>query len=189
MSLYLIEALKKRGKEDKREIVKLQDEAKDLASSNATIVETIKKTAQKTDHFAACMQCGLNGDLVLAIVGAAAEDITAAALNAAAAGTLTRMFDVRLGTATGHAHEWAAFVPVVTPAEVVTDGDVLAPTVVGTPAFRAGIARVTVIFDTDAGATKTYAPGDLATVSVKTKADNTLLGWSVAAVTKTYNVI
>jgi hypothetical protein len=188
MTLYLTQALNKRDKEDKREISKLKQEDDSFAASMTAAQEEIKKTVQRTDHFAACMQCGLNGDLVLAIVGAAAEDITAAELNAAPAGTLTRSFDVRLGTAGGHPHDWVAFAPVVTTNEVVTDGDVLDPTVVGTPAFRKGIARVTITFDTDEGATKVYAAADSVAVQVQTKADDTLLGWPVAAVTKTYNV-
>ena len=58
-----------------------------------------------------------------------------------------------------------------------------------TPKFLYGELSLTVIFDTDAGATKTYVAGETVTVNIKVAADNKLLGYTISDITKTYNVI
>lgn len=126
------------------------------------------------------------------------ENVTAAALNAAAAGLHTDDYTVTLealyGTVYGK-HTWASFAPVITPAEAATDADIGAPTVkwtddlAATPRFVKGAMRLTVIFDTDAGATKVYQAGDSVTVQIQVAADDELLGWPVTLLTKTYDVI
>lgn len=134
------------------------------------------------------------------VLDSEAEDVSAALLNAAAAGTFQKQFVCTLsykdseGTVLG-THEWASFQPVVTPAENVTDVDVAAPVVTwtddeeDTPAFSLGVLRLTVTFDTDEGATKTYAEGDSVSVDVQVAADDKWFGLTVTKVTKTYNVI
>lgn len=133
----------------------------------------------------------LSGDMLLAILGLNPENVTAVDLNAAAAGTFTRQLNAKLVNAAGAVHEWAAFAPVYVPAEVCVDPDIGPPTILPVaPTFLDGFVNCTVVFDTDGPAgLKTYAAGDSVTVQIKVSATDTLLGWTVAAVTKTYNVI
>jgi hypothetical protein len=59
------------------------------------------------------------------------------------------------------------------------------------PKFSNGVLRLTDVFDTDAGATKTYVNGETLTrtIHVFSNASDILLGYPVAAIVKTYNVI
>ena len=129
------------------------------------------------------------------------EEISAALLNAAAAGTFEKELLVSLvsevidgETTHQFVHPWALF-PVVQSAEVVADEDIVAPTVEmwdddeATLAFANGVLHMRVIFDTDAGVTKTYAAEDEVTVTVKTASDSKLLGWPIADLVKTYTVV
>lgn len=134
----------------------------------------------------------LGEDIEMVLVeGTASEDITAAELNAAAAGECTCEFAVRLQTASAVLHNWADFAPTVTPAESCTDVDIGAPTITqiggGTAAFVTGILSVIVTFDTDAGATKTYQSGDSLTGTVDVTGLAICSG--VSNFVKTYNVI
>jgi len=101
--------------------------------------------------------------------GSAEEEISIAGdeLNTADAGDVAKTFTARLQTVGGRIHRTANFAPTVTPAESVSDGDVDAPAVDqtggGTPQFVAGSMPMTVTFDTDAGATKTYQAGTKST--------------------------
>lgn len=137
----------------------------------------------------AAQTAALNGDMVLSIQVPNPEIVSAADLNAAAAGTFKRTFTGALRTSTGALLDWAAFTPVLVPGEVVVDPDVGVPVITGTPKFVAGFVVVEITFDTDAGATKTYAINDTITVEVKVSATNQLLGWPVASVTKTFIVV
>jgi hypothetical protein len=143
------------------------------------------------------LMAALSGDMVLAFDGTDEMDVSAATLNAAEAGTFKRTLSfVHLVAEQSNppcpanmGHEWAMFQPVVTTAEVVVDADVDPPVVTGTPTFMQGGCFVEVTFDTDEGATKTYAEGDTCTVKVQTKADDTWLGFDVEPITFTFNVI
>lgn len=117
------------------------------------------------------------------------EQVLAAQLNAALAGTFTRTFTAHLITTDGAQHTWADFAPVLLPDEAVVDPNVLPPAVQGVPEFVDGDMTVTVTFDTDAGAAKTYVPGDTVSVQLKVSVNDMLLGWAVAPVTKTYVVV
>lgn len=135
------------------------------------------------------------GDAELStFLSAPAEDISIAGdgLNTAAPFSLFKILMVRLTTAGGLLHGWANFEPVITPAVVAADGDIGAPIVAGgtgggDPAFSSGQISMTVIFDTDAGATKTYQVGDTITVTIDVSAIGLLSG--VASLVKTYNVV
>ena len=149
----------------------------------------------------------LSGNIKL-YAEAIAADLSAAALNAAAAGTFTRDLTISLVSEMGegeaqvrYVHPWA-LLPVVISAEASADPDIAAPTVkdhddpLVVPQFNSGVLSLVVIFDTDAGVTKTYAAEDELTVTVKVSATvgatpNTskLLGWDVADLTMTYTVI
>jgi len=89
----------------------------------------------------------------------------------------------------GNEHVWCQLVPVLTPAENCTDAQIGAPTVIGDPAYSSGVLSVTMVLDTDAGATKVYQAGDEVSCEVQVSATDTLLGFSVASVTKTYEVV
>lgn len=135
---------------------------------------------------------GMSGDMELAIIGQElASDVSAAALNAAAAGTFKRTFVAALRTkVTKESHNWSNSPMVVTSGEAVADVNVGVPVVTpASPKFDSGRLLLTVTFDTDAGATKTYVAAESVTVEVKVAADNKLLGFTVASVTKTFNVV
>ena len=135
------------------------------------------------------ISAAMSGDMVLVLSPPGLETVTAADLNAAAVGTLKRSFTTALQTAGSDTHVWASFAPVLTPSKTVADVDVGAPTVPPGLKFDKGHLLVEITFDTDAGATKTYAAGDSVAVQVQVKADDTLLDWPVSSVTKTYNVV
>lgn len=137
----------------------------------------------------------IEGDAVLSLLyGDLAEDVSAAELNAAAAGEFTKLFVASLKNAAGLVHGWANFTPTVTPGVTAADGDIGAPTVnqgglgsTDAPKFSSGQLGVDVVFDTDAGATKTYQAGDTITVTVDVSALSLLSG--VSNLVKTYNVV
>lgn len=135
---------------------------------------------------------GCSGDMELTIIGQAlTTDVSAAALNVAPAGTLKRTFVVALRTKISkEIHSWNCSPLVVTPVEAVADAQVAAPVVTpANPMCCDGRVLLTVTFDTDAGATKTYVAGESLTVEVRVAADDKLLGFTVASVTKTFNVV
>jgi len=132
----------------------------------------------------------LSGDMVLALEsGDLEETITAASLNAAAAGTLKKYFNVRLVTATGSPHSWARITPVITPVATCVDEDIEAPTMAGDTKFSSGVQWLEVIFDTDAGGDKDWTAGDKVEVPVKVSSDDKLLGYTVTPLVKIYTVI
>jgi len=149
----------------------------------------------------------LSGNIKL-YAAAIADDISAAALNAAAAGTFTRELTVSLVSELGegesavrYVHPWA-LLPAIITAEASADPDIDPPEVkdyddpLATPQFQAGLLHLTVILDTDAGVTKTYVAEDEVSVTVKvsgtvggTPGTSKLLGWDVADFVMTYTVI
>lgn len=150
----------------------------------------LKKLILRTWACAESEGLAMSGDMEFAIVGSAlAENITAAELNAAAVGTLTRVFAVRLQTSMEQIHIWCSLPLVIVPAEAAVDADIGPPTVPAGLALDEGCLPIPVTFDTDAGATKIYAAGDALTVPVQVAADDKLLGHTVALITKTYNVV
>lgn len=115
-----------------------------------------------------------------------AVDVTAASLNAAAAGTAKHLFALWVADGFGDACLLIDGIgPTLTPAEAVTDAEVGTPTITGTPKFDKGRVLVEVVFDTDAGATKTYAAADAVTVDC----DLTLAGVALGQVTMTFDIV
>ncbi|MCL5942747.1 MAG: hypothetical protein M1325_04395 [Actinobacteria bacterium] len=105
----------------------------------------------------------------------AAAGSSAAALNAAPAGTVTKTVKLQLQDADGVLQTWYNGSDVtLTPVETVADVDVGAPAVTGgtVPAFVDGEALVNLTYDTNAGATKTYLAGE--TVGFTTACANIL---------------
>jgi hypothetical protein len=127
----------------------------------------------------------LSSDLVIVIDDPNPEVVLAAQLNAALAGSFTRVFQAHLETVQGLLHSWADVSPSFTAAVLATDPDIQQPSLPGAPAFVSGVLTVTVVFDTDAGTTKTYVAGDAVTVNILLS----ILGFAVPIATKTYNVI
>jgi len=113
------------------------------------------------------------------------EEILASQLNAALAGTFTRVFQAHLETVQGLLHSWANVLPSITATVLSTDPDIQQPSLPGAPAFVSGVLTVTVVFDTDAGVTKTYVAGDAVTVSILLF----VLDFAVPIATKIYNVV
>jgi hypothetical protein len=143
------------------------------------------------------MSKALSGDIALGFRGGptvASENIAASDFNAAAAGKLSKDLYVVLETAEGEVHEWAGYEPdAATSGVTATDVDIAAPTVVWGIAptlnaeFLKGVIKLSVTFDTDAGATKTYQAGDTLTVTVKATGVPFTAG--VVDLVKTYNVV
>ncbi len=119
------------------------------------------------------------------VLDSAAENITAAELNAAPAGTLKRSFTVELQTLGGAAllHAWANLEPAIVPA-INTAGSATAPTLDNTPFYSGGKMTVFITFITGGGIT--YMAGEDATVPIDVSGFPVLAG--VATVTKTYDV-
>ena len=111
--------------------------------------------------------------------------VTAASLNAAAAGTLKSSFTLSVKTLQGEKLFFlSGNVPSFTPAEAVTDAEVGVPAVTGTPELLNGVVTVEITFDTDAGVTKTYAADD----EVSVACDLTVAGIALPQVTATWTV-
>jgi hypothetical protein len=140
----------------------------------------------------------LSGNMSL-ILDSEDEEVSAAALNAAVAGTFKKQFVCALSAIYGEGegqynrtHEWASFEPVLTggntgcwnPSAIKwTDNEDL------DPAFAAGELRLTVTFLTDEGSAKIYEEDDTVTVDVQVAVDDKWLTLPVTKVTKTYNVV
>lgn len=101
------------------------------------------------------------------VLSPAARGSSAAVLNAADAGSFTRKVYLTLVDVNGNVQEWFNGTLAITPTEVVTDADVAAPTPDANPVQLAqGQGVVELTYDTDAGATKTYAADDTVGFSV-----------------------
>jgi len=128
------------------------------------------------------LQKALSGDIVFECSPAAAGT-SAATLNAAAAGTHTQTVTINLKNAAGDLHKWASLAVNAAASEVVVDTDVSAPTVDdATPDLVNGTVDVVLTYDTDEGATKTYAADDTVTLTITDPTDG-ILGYSIANAT------
>lgn len=141
------------------------------------------------------MSDALNLDMVLVLdSGDNPETISAAVLNAAVADSHVTKFMVKLENASGDPHQWARFEPVITVADTVADTDVVPVAeweddTAATPQFANGFLRMSIPWDTDAGATKTYVDGEEVTIDVQVNAGDSWFGKTVTKLTKTYDVI
>lgn len=125
-------------------------------------------------------------------------DVSAAALNAAAEGTFTRLLAIALCSKLPKGadfdypvHSWATGIePTVTPGNTGCWSPTISPVddPEGTITLNYGLASVTVTFLTDAGSTKIYEEDDTVTVKAKITVSDTK-PWLVAEVTKTYTVV
>jgi hypothetical protein len=117
------------------------------------------------------------------------RDVSADDLNAATAGTYKEVFSVVAKTAGNLNHIWASFSPTLVADKSVVDSDVGLPTL-NSPTFDGGGCIIEVTFDTDEGATKTYAPNDSVTVDIQVASDDKLFGmWTVTKKTFTFNIV
>lgn len=127
-------------------------------------------------------QNAMSGDIVLEC-NPATFGSSAATLNAAGADTYTKVITINLKDAAGALHNWANLDLVATTEEAVADVDVAAPAMSdNTPDLVAGTITLTLTYDTDAGATKTYVIGDTVTLRVNAKAEG-ILGYTIAEAT------
>lgn len=173
--------------------------ANDLASTDDNLSSSQSSDQSiRAAHFALIVDA-VGGDLEMALQsGTAAEDVSAAELNAAEADSFTKTINIQLQSTSDKIQKLANFQPTITPDKgTVADADVDAPTVTWTddrddegitPRFNGGLLRLTVTFDTDAGATKTYVNGEQLTVTIDVATNNILCG-NVSNFVKTYNVI
>ncbi len=140
------------------------------------------------------VMCALSDDVVFGDIHGGDIQIKASDLNAAAVGTLKRTITCHLKAAQQEFyHDWAQ---LTTPAPVpskgdVTDVNISAPTIVGTPAVVDGVYAIELLFDTDAGATKIYVVGEQMSLgSIKVAADDLLpTGQTVAGHSVTISII
>jgi hypothetical protein len=105
----------------------------------------------------------------------------ASTLNAKAAGTYSKSLMARLKTAGGYVHDWFVGTIGYTAAENASDAQIGAPALdTATDTCVSGQAIVVATYDTDAGATKTYAAGDSITVQINTMS---IMGYVLPAAT------
>jgi hypothetical protein len=181
----------------------LLDQTSDLVRDIKQLTSTINYKVRnlETRFMVETVRCdlqakGLCGNLHLVVD--AAEDVSAALLNAAAVGTFVKEMVAQFtaqetvdGETVDQVHSWSSFEPVVTPGNTgcwdatVTWSDIPADD----PRFTSGNCRLTVTFDTDAGSTKIYVEGDTVTVTIQAASDDKFLGYTVTQTVKTYNVI
>ena len=123
------------------------------------------------------LQKAMSGDLHLACSPATYGSL-ADTLNAADAGTYTVDVTINLQDAAGLLHKWSSNPLSITTAITASDSDIAAPTVSNAaPNLADGTVTVTLTYDTDAGATKTYAAGDIITMTVSSA---NILGYAIA---------
>lgn len=138
------------------------------------------------------MAYGMSGNVHL--LGDDAEDIGAAELNAAVAGSFTRLTTMQFvaqfvvdAQTLSKLHTWATFEPTVL---ATTDDDVTVPTVTaaggGDPMLNAGNCPLLVTFITDEGVSEEYTAGKKVEVAVTIPVGCVGAGTTV---TKRYNII
>lgn len=158
-------------------------------SINVMQSRKIAKLQKQAAQIRRRMEDAMNGDVVIEVIPAGPLTRTAAELNAAAAGTLKERITVRLKNADGLNQLWAGFALTIDLAESVVDTDVGPPTIDPTTVnLVMGTAKFDLIYDTDDGATKTYAAADSMSATIRTSAADDLLGWPVVSKTLTINV-
>jgi hypothetical protein len=177
----------------------LVNEVRSIENTNNNQINSL--TAQLHNESIKNNQLGLALSKNIFLVAEDAENISAALLNAAVAGSFTKDTIFQLASKEiideediYTTHPWASFAPVVDSA-IGEDKSYSKPTIemTGDPSadimFNQGLLSLTTIFDTDAGLTKIYTVGDVITDIVKVSIDDTLLGVTVVSVVKTYNVV
>ena len=132
------------------------------------------------------IQKAMSGDLLLACSPSTAGT-SAATLNAAAAGTFTKDITINLQDNLGTIHKWSSNSLNITTSVTSSDTDIVAPTVSNaTPNLVDGTVTVTLTYDTDAGATKTYSSGDIVSMTISS---NNILGYPITSVTFTDTLV
>jgi hypothetical protein len=142
------------------------------------------------------IKSALSGDF-LQVLLTTPKTISAAALNAAAAGTFMYPFFAEMRNSLGSVMDWANFVVkegaaanegefIV--ADTIADVDV-GPATVADTAWVDGQLTAVVTFDTDAGATKTYVAGEEITIEIHVSPTDLLLGFTIPLVTQTFDVV
>lgn len=150
----------------------------------------INETTQRVLHNLVCVINALNGKMVFTLASVNGLEVKADLLNAAPAGTAFSRILVTFEDGQGRVHCWADREIVVETAEAVADVDVAAPTINPDPVvLNNGSASFDLIFDTDAGVTKTYVNGDSVSVTVKATATSTLYAEAVSDVPLTIDVL
>lgn len=136
------------------------------------------------------LEAALSGNIELRVVGPAQEDISAARLNAAAAGTLKLPFTIAMTNSDGDVLPWANFeITAIVGLESVADTDVGIPVIewvddpAATPRFVNGVCDLIAKPDVDEGATKTYAVGTKSTGSVVCIAGSLLIDGEKVTIT------
>jgi len=131
---------------------------------------------------ASTLQKAMSGDIVLECSPAIAGT-SAAALNAAAVGTFTKVITINLKDAAGALHKWASLALSAVTSDTVADADVAAPAMSdSTPDLVSGTVDVTLTYDTDAGVTKTYIAAETVTFTVSQPTGG-ILGYPIADAT------
>ena len=155
------------------------------AMAKVAEVEDLTLLAYQNSHI---QGTAMSGDMALELV-AGKLTMNAEVLNGAAAGKAKVHVIVALRDFWKRTHNWANLDLTMVPAENVVDPEVGVPTIDPTTVkLREGRAEFDLIFDTDAGATKTYASGDDISVTAQVAADDKLLGHTVDPVTATITV-
>jgi len=148
-------------------------------------LKQVNARLKKTETHNRVSEAVLSGSALLKL-SKAAFTITAAELNAAAAGTCKRRFSLKVMTVQGElVYFLNGMAPTLAAVEVVVDADVGDLVVTGTPAFSHGSVLIEVTFPTDAGSTMTYAAGDTQAI----ECDLTLAGTVLSQVTATWTVV
>jgi len=143
---------------------------------------------------AARMREAVSGDIVLKLGGSttpAPQNITVTELNAALAGQCMRVLEATIESSAGVVHSWANLTPVLSSVYTPDDAGTGAAATFGpgTPVFAGGRLFFVVTFATGGDPALVYEVGDTVTAKVQVSAADALLGWPVAPVTLTYNVV
>ena len=146
---------------------------------------------------AARMREAVSGSMVLKLGGSATpapQSISVTELNTALYGQGVRVLEATLESASGEIHSWANLTPVLSsvyiPVPLGAAGGAAATFGPGTPVFTGGRLFFVVTFATGGvDPVLVYEVGDTVTAKVQVSAADALLGWPVAPVTLTYNVV
>lgn len=167
----------------------------DLAQRVPPGTDDAREDQQRTYDRMLRMTEAMVGDMELFMVPSGPIEVTADALNNAKAGAQSAAIVFQLRNAVGKHHSWANFSAIVTAGESVATPAVGVPSILtrgpvaGEVPVRLGSGQLRVVFDTDSGATKTYAAFDSLTVTVKVSPTSELLGYDVPDAVLTINII
>lgn len=152
-----------------------------------TIQQSFQRLAKDNENEHQALSSALSGQVEIVLPGGLTREVSAAAMNAAAAGTAGESFAVVLQCNVCPIDMlWAQFPLTFTPA--VVTGGTAGPPVVSGGKLNKGRAWVSLIADTD-GSTIVYSPGDTISVTIKVSATDELLGYTVTPVVFTCNVV